>query len=475
MIGSAPIAAAVLGQEYQWLIGWYYALLLLDQDNDVVSISIEAPKVGPVDDIVIHPGSKSGRYLQVKYSVNASNPIDEEFWTGKTDGGQSFLQRLWTVFVELRKTQAQPELVLYTNRPMDSTHPILKLRDSKTGRLGAALHKGLAVTARKEWEKYLGITTDQLLDLLDHVVVSIDQRSERDLHDSIADRMAVYDLTRNVELGRAVVRDWVTTSVRYVDRDLMLREIEQRKLRAEMPAALLVVQAIGPHADAANAHASVDWVDLFNGETPNERRQLKDPSLWNTRVSNELKLACERIEGTGKKRVMVRGHARLATAFLIGNLLPRTRNLQLECLQNGAPWSTFTKYAPVEVPSDVESFSLGDDLAIGINVTRKQFSQDVGKYIRETGLPVRAFLHLHTPTLGPTSMPDDAHAMGFVMQVRDRIDEALQGHRAQKLHLFLAVPFPIALFLGHFWNRLPAVQLYEDQNPGYAPTFLVRA
>jgi len=1091
----APIAAAVLGQEFQWLAGWYYALLLLDHDSEVVSISIEAPKVGPVDDIVIHPGTKSGRYFQVKYSVDASNPIDEEFWTGKTDGGQSFLQRLWKVFIELRKTQSQPELVLYTNRPMDSAHAILKLRDSKTGRLGDALHKGLAVTARKEWEKHIGITTDQLLDLLDHLVISIDQRSERDFIDSIADRMAVYGLTRNVELGRSVVRDWVTTGVRHVDRDRMLLEIEQRKLRerspfilpnehgqglrgglehgkylllpklprnftgreeylsilqdwladgddraitisgeggigktalvahfldrqlreaperlpnvvvfytakktlwdihgierirnagdsvddavrlvlqavaqtfdtapdfravdfsgnqliertreflrgavdrddvllivdnaetldergqilgpllkkvtsnlariivtsrekkyenfasneieikplpeseairflrkwgydsgaepirdapdarllkvirslrgsplrlgafvrlvtqrhigiddavhalqergwrdlpeflyapawmslseevqlvlvalaldggaarkehvgtlcasldvprsdfevegrstylfrvirddddfviehlavdwltkkyaeldanakarvadarkkaaaklhqyvddytdheraayrlaiadtairtwrarnlddanalfkqaleldpengalheryaaffldkgdensalvqcdyaqkkgapaseveytraraycqlkwfhqahpaldsaiaggknaqetsllrwqlvayeledtlknlktrqsgdrlaarqravfyldaqfpepaaqiqlrnegkrvdamsvaeraaayqlagpdvvlrraaralvdldartigftnpaevnalplfAELPAALLVVQAIDYHLDAPRADASVNWVDLFEGDSAKTRRQLKNTSLWNERLYPELANACRQIEATGKKRILVRGHGRLSAAFVTGQFLPDTRGFQLEWEQHGTPWRSVTKPAAVEIPqAKVEPYAWGDDLAVGINVIHDRFDEDVRKYLTDSQLPIRGFLPLRSPVIGNKSMPDDAYALGFVQWVLRSIVAEVRAHKTPKIHLFMAAPLPVALFLGHLSNLLPAVQLYEDQNPGYAPTFVVPA
>ncbi len=473
------VAGAVGGYEYQWLLAWQHVLELLGPDGDTIEISVENPSVDLVDDVVIRRRNSPGTYYQIKFSVDAKNPIDEAFFTSKKDGGKSFLLRLSEVFDDLAKSHAHPKLVLYTNRPMDPTHPVLKLRDAITGCLGVALRRDVPVATQKNrtaWAKHIGKTQEELCVLLDHFRIEADGRSEVEFEHTLANLMESHGLTRDVEKGKSIVRNWVRSADRHVQRKRLLEAIEKQGLRASLPAALLVIQAIDFHADAVKADASVDWVDLFEGDSPKARRQLKNPTLWNERLYKELENACKQIEATRKPRVVLRGASRLSTAFLMGQFLPDTRGFQLEWDQHGITWSTMAKAEQVEIPeATVESFSRGDDLAVSINVIHEEFEQDVRDYIRESTLPIRTLLSLRGSVLHNRAIVNDSHANGFVQRVRARINSEVRTRRPSKVHLFMAVPFPVALFLGHLWNRMPSVQLYEEQPSGYAPTFFVPA
>ena len=47
------------------------------------------------------------------------------------------------------------------------------------------------------------------------------------------------------------------------------------------------------------------------------------------------------------------------------------------------------------------------------------------------------------------------------------------GSRRDGVHLFQSGPLPLAIMIGHLWNRMPRTQVYEDLGPGagYTPTF----
>jgi SMODS-associated and fused to various effectors sensor domain len=192
-------------------------------------------------------------------------------------------------------------------------------------------------------------------------------------------------------------------------------------------------------------------------------------------MREELRAACAAIEATGARQVEVRGAMRLTPAFLAGRFLPDTRGFQLAREQQGGQrWSTASSPVPVPVVVEREELDFGEDLAVGLSVARL-LDGDVRDYLREAGVPVGRFVHLRLPEPGSRALPDAAHALGWVMAVRQLVAQEARSPRPGKVHLFLATPLGAALFLGYFWNRLPATQLYEDLNPGYCPSFLIPA
>jgi hypothetical protein len=478
----SPSGARIQGDDYQHLVAWYHALRMLDRESGVTGLSIEARGVDLVDDIIVHHRNDPDEHYQVKFSVDASHPIDEAFWTAPSNSGRSILQRFWQAFLNLHNAAPAPRLGLYTNRAIDTKHAILKLRDGQRGCLGPRLREAApgseAGKLRKAWANHLGVAEPELLVMLDCLELLTDQGPWSGLVTAASDRMDARGLKRDalaVEQGVAAMRTWVKEGTRDIHREMLDAEIERRKLRGETPWATLVVQAIDHHLWADAAQASVDWVDLFEGHEPRTRRRLKDPALWNGRMREELHEACARIEKMGYGRVLVRGHMRLTPAFLVGHCLPDTRHFRLACEQsNGERWSTESNPASMDLVSEPEELGLGEDLAVGLSIAR-DLAADVRDCIHQARLPIRRFVHIRLPEIGNRSMPDAAHVIGWAMKVRDIVSQAARNPRPAKVHLFAATPLAAALFLGHFWNRVPPTQLYEDLSPGYAPSFFLPA
>ena len=82
--------------------------------------------------------------------------------------------------------------------------------------------------------------------------------------------------------------------------------------------------------------------------------------------------------------------------------------------------------------------------------------------IRPEGLP------------GRDSVPDPEAGLGLAAAISAALREETSSHRAA-LHLFQAAPLPLAVMVGHLWNRMPMTHLYEDLGPGagYTSSFTI--
>jgi hypothetical protein len=103
-------------------------------------------------------------------------------------------------------------------------------------------------------------------------------------------------------------------------------------------------------------------------------------------------------------------------------------------------------------------------------------SDDVHKHLAAARLPVGTLATI-TPAAGAgnQAITGPRHAVAVALAVRDEVRRLARATSAQRLHLFLACPGGLALLLGHWWNRVPTTQLYEDLGAGrgYAPAFLL--
>src|SRR5258708_29110297 len=137
MTMTSASGARIQGDDYQHLYAWWQALRLLPPRTDVTQIEVEALNAGNVDDVVVRRASGPDEYTQVKYSVDASNPVSSEWFTtrGPGAGSKSPLERFMASWHGLKAKGTLPDLLLFTNRLLDPTDPILKLRSGTTGTL----------------------------------------------------------------------------------------------------------------------------------------------------------------------------------------------------------------------------------------------------------------------------------------------------------------------------------------------------
>ncbi|MFB8297798.1 SAVED domain-containing protein [Streptomyces bacillaris] len=472
------------GDEYQDLIAWGAALRVIQPTSDVTQLEIEIKGVGNVDDVVLRHRNRGDRFGQVKWATRTAFTVDETFMTERTGQAKSLLQKLYASYQELRDPVRPPVLELLTNRGLDATHPLLGHVDGRTDLLvpyaADALPASAAGKQLEQWATHVGCDRGRLLEMLTHLVfrTGLTVSSERD-------RAQVLMLAAGLRHGDDALRRgidaaaaWVRGGRRIILPSDVQHVVDQLALQASDPRAVLLVQAIDRDPHPEDATESVNWVDLYEGDTAATRCRPWNDADWQT-MADELAQATHRLETAGWRDILIRGALRQATFFLVGTQLPAVRGTTLSYIQSRQLWSTDTARISVPAPERRHiTTGAGTDLAIAVGVAMDP-AEGVVNFTRAAALPVGDVVIL-TPGEGAHDqvIRGPGEAVAYAQLIRDSVRAELERHPAsERVHLFLAGPGGLALLLGHRWNRIRPTTVYEHLGPGrgYAPAFNIDA
>jgi hypothetical protein len=473
----SPSGARIAGDDYQHLFTWLQALKLLREVEGVTHVELEVGGHN-VDDVILHRENAPTLYHQVKFVVDQRAPLSHEWFTTPGDAAKSPLQRFHESFEKLTDG-GRPEMALETNRwPVDGD-PILRHVDGQTHklvpRLAAATAGSESGKVRAAWAEHLGIGEPELLEMLEHLQIRAGRSSYEELREHccwLMGAVGLKDDVNAVDVGIGEMRRLVREGIRRLDAETLREIIETKRLGRGVQRGVLLVQQLVPDSYPQLATASVDWVELFEGEEAGARRQLRDPADWNNTLRPQLHDAVEEIKRQGYRDVLVAGTMRLSTALTVGIELSDVSGFAVATRQRDEEWGSGGDRAQVEIARDEVELGLGEELAVGISIAA-DLTNDVVEHLRSEALPVRAFVNF-SPARGisrdAVGEPDEAR--GYAQGLLDALRVASRGG-TPRLHLFQACPLGLALLLGHVWNRLPETQLYEDlgSGRGYAPTF----
>lgn len=475
--------ARLAGDDYQHVLTWIYALKLLIVDGDVTKIEFEADNAGNVDDLIVHRAGQPTLYHQIKFVVSQTQPLTHDWFTTAPRGSKSSpLQRFHESYAKLTHEAGQPpEMALHTNRlpaPGDPVLPLVSGTDCKlVPRLAAATAGSAAGKVRGRWAEHLGIGEDALLAFLAHLAIRSGRDALDDLQEQCAWAMRAVGFKSDATAVLAAVgaiRELIRTGVRELDAEAVRRLADTLQLLAGSPRATLLVQSLRPDPWPETATASVDWVDLFEGEDASSRRQLKDPMAWNERLKPELAAAVDQIRRARLTDVDVRGTMRLATGLLVGVQLSEVAGFRVAVIGREDEWTSTTPREPATLEREWINVDQGDDLAAVIAVSQP-IRDDVLSYIRTEHLPVGQLV-VYSPPDGPSrdAVKSPEAGVGLAAAIAAALRKDTSSRR-DGLHLFQAAPLPLAVTVGHLWNRMPHTQLYEDLGPGagYAPAFTI--
>lgn len=473
-------AAAIRGDDYQHVIGLFHACRALT-DPRIESISIEDAAGGAFDDVVVRMRQGSGlphEYTQVKSSNHRSAVVDADWLLASpTARGRCPLAHFHTTWTHLKNDGEPFALTLLSNRNYDHTDPILGLIDNTTDKIAReALDRLTARSAGgkalRHWAEVLGISVDELKDFLSDVTF-VHGEADQSWLDRCRPLMRTAGLRDDddaLAVGRAMVRSWVTAGQGPRSRDDIRAEVVERGLLARDGTLVLAVHAIdhAPMPDLPNV--TVDLVDLYPDVDPFQRRQLIDPDAWQTAVFPQLVGARAELGTFRSRRVHVVGAMRLPLYFAIGRTLPDVAGWVLSLDQRGEEWATGAAREAAEVDVLEDAALGGADLVVAVALTHDP-TVEVRQYVNEASIPAARLLVLSRDG-GPsqTAVPGAGWAMGWATRARELVRAAAIEAGARRVHLFIAAPMGLALFLGHQWNLVPTTVVYEHQMPGYAPT-----
>ena len=482
-----PTSVRTTGDYYQWLTAWEACLILLREnaahsDNSVRSVGVELDGVGNLDDVVLLRETPPSTYIQVKYAVDSTTPVNEEYLTKpSTSGGPSVLKKIAKAWSQLAVDGQSAELVLVTNRTPDQSDDLVSVRDARTGLLmpkaGGGGPKSRLGLARARWAKEAGLTEDELLALLS--VLRFDWA--RDLvrfEETLQLLMAVTGLRHDAQAMKDGA-SWVAEKVREGRRELTLEmvrsAVDTLGLKSGPARAVLSIATLKPDPLADDADHRIDWIDRFDGDSDYSKRRPLPPNTWR-QLQADIEAAPGRLP-IGSTAISVTGSFRLAPAFLVGTAFRMVTGADLAVMQRGQLWSTSDPYDTALAPGAKEyRIDQGDALAVAIAIATDP-TEDVLTYLREQDVPVSKLIVLTPPDTAAKdgSVPDNAAANALAVGIRDRLRRATRPVR--RMHLFLACPMGLAVLLGHRWNRLCQTVVYEDikVDEGYEPAFSVDA
>lgn len=224
---------------------------------------------------------------------------------------------------------------------------------------------------------------------------------------------------------------------------------------------------------------TLDWRDYFVKADQNTRgHQLKNPCDWNAVLLPQLWKLEREINKGDCRLIRARGLARLSVWFAFGRVFCAVNRYVIEANQWGKLWRTDAEPSPDFrlLSRDMIRNREADVVAVGISV-KDSLEEDVKKYLDEQTENVAAFLHLRPErNLGDDCLRSAGDAVALAVQTHRLVREFVRQWSAKRVMLFYYGPLSAACYIGH---RLTAIgcqelQVMEDLQPGYAPSFLLR-
>jgi hypothetical protein len=475
----SPSGARIAGDDYQHLFTWLQALKLRREVEGVTHVELEVGGNHNVDDVVVHRETGPPLYHQVKFVTAQREPLSHEWFTDPDGATKSPLQRFYDSFIKLSDDDRRPEMALETNRwPVDGD-PILICVDGQTHKLVPRLPLATAGSAsgraRRVWAEHLGVSEDELYEMLEHLEIRAGRSSFEELREHccwLMGAVGLLDDVNAVDVGMSEMRRLVRQGIRRLDAASLAEIIAEKRLERGATRATLLVQQLDKDPLPELATTAVDWVELFQGNEPAARRQLQDPRGWNEVLRPQLREAVAALRLEGHRDVLVAGKMRLSIGLTVGVELSDVAGFAVAIRQRDDEWSSDGERTEVELERREVEVGQGEEVAVGISIAA-DVADDVVAYLQAEGLPISRFVNLSPVSgAGRSAISTPAEARGYAQALLDALrTEAAAG--APRLHLFQACPIGLSLLLGHIWNRLPETQLYEDlgAGAGYAPTF----
>jgi SMODS-associated and fused to various effectors sensor domain len=203
-----------------------------------------------------------------------------------------------------------------------------------------------------------------------------------------------------------------------------------------------------------------------------EPKAIRRPDNWQ-RLHEALKDVKRGISRCfGRPRIKVHGSKHLTAAFMFGHTFPTTA-FELDIRTKHDYWSTdHSKAGDALLKVSNSSGNLTTSaLFVEIELTGKSVRKGVDAYSKASRLVPFSYLRVSRGmALAQKDAIDNADACSIALQVLSLVTNLVDEQGITEIHMFAAVPQAVAMMLGHLWNALPPIQLYEFVNREYVPS-----
>jgi hypothetical protein len=227
-------------------------------------------------------------------------------------------------------------------------------------------------------------------------------------------------------------------------------QFSTRERLADEPGDVLRVDAVGLLEGASSASPEA-WVRVHDGLSSVKRF-----------TSRHL----------GRPRLRVHGSKHLTAALLLGFVFPSTV-CEIEVRTKLGYWSTDCEPITKDLLlSNVSDGTVGSEaLYVEVSTGDKMVRDTVRRHVSRTRVsPLKYLRFTPGPELRAAPYMTNADARAIAMQVRRELTRAVSDYGISEVHLFAAVPQALAVMLGHNFNAMPPVQIYEYEGGKYQPS-----
>ncbi len=210
----------------------------------------------------------------------------------------------------------------------------------------------------------------------------------------------------------------------------------------------------------------LDWIKpIYEKDclpTPQEWEQILLPALLDVKQSISEKVYSRRIHLFVKSILPV--------AVALGFTFREVTRLTLLVEGQKETWGTDVLPSSEEEPLDVDwnYNDTGDaqTAVLGVTTTRL-IKTSVDHALSSFGLVPAYRIQLELPQISRTSVKDAAHAQAIAQQVGRVCQTLCDQHGVAHIHLFVVVPVELAVLIGHQFNALCPITLYEYSDGVY--------
>lgn len=490
------VAARLKGDDYQHLYAWWWVLALLMTREKVVEVIIEDETASSVDDVTVRHEKGSGKadfFHQIKYHVDQRGSYSTDVLLERKPSHTSLLQKFFRSWKALKSAGAAGpgEIRLISNWTWDPTD---KVKDCISGEDNSLTEDFLSKPAgsdigklRKRWQDEIAASDDEFREFIRALHFRLGFDCSEELERTVQERMGWLGLKHDLvalSVAVSIVRKWVKEGTLSITKPVLEDQLKAYDLYAPAEserAVTVYMHTIKKQMFDIPPDYLLDWTDLFEGKPTKKGHFPKNPSDWNDRMLPELeKLEAVINESTDCRLIQARGLSRLSAWFAFGHSFSEVARYTIELAQGEALWRTS------DAPSDDfvlnptngelgETFGGNPEaVAIGISVTGS-LEDDVRKYLAATKEASSLLLLAPDRALGFECLRGGADAVALARDFKKRAVALVKQKRAKRLLLFYYGPLTGACFIGHRLNAIcQEVLIMEDQQPGYAPAFLLQ-
>jgi len=207
------------------------------------------------------------------------------------------------------------------------------------------------------------------------------------------------------------------------------------------------------------------WDRFFGGT----KRDYPPIQGWQDQLVGQTRATHQWItEHRSTRRIFLDGERRLSTSVALGWEFSAVAGFHIDMEYRSEVWSTDSYPQPTDAYNISEEVNLktGRKLVIVLDIIRNIYD-DVMVALPTLGLKDSPIIHFH----GDLAITSDKQVNWISSHIKLDIERHLQQTGAESIHLFLACPSPMALFIGHRINATAKVQCYEwSGGKRYVPT-----